>query len=187
MLRSNAIKRKVHLTQLYRLDFRPPDIILSEGFQGTSSLWMNNIYGSKTIFCAKSLVGVSRFFLESVMNVSCDGNLKRRGGLVTKKERALYPSEEKCFVYHIDSTGLQMVDVNEDLKGILQGRLQANSRLLNHVVKKQITKDDYDMDEIYINSLDKLESYHDKCARFTEEVIVRGPILPTRITLFQTL
>ena len=171
---------------VYRLDFRPPSYILKRGLVGAKKTWMNSVFGPNTVFTAKTLRGVSRFALESLFNEHVDGS-KRVGAL--KSSRHLYPNQE-CFVYKIDITGLEYVDVINDIQEFTT-TTPMTSKLYAYCIEKlkesltDPTQDD--MDDLYFNSLIKLIRYKNTIATHTEEVIVKGPIDRKRITLYQTL
>lgn len=181
-------KKNYHqnIDTLYRLDFSPPEVILSEGFKGTNSLWMNNIFGEHTVFASKSLRGISRFFLESVLNKHVDGS-NRSGALSSK--RALYPSGKKCYVYKINATALDVVDVAEDLKHVLSQR--DTSRLYLHnksaLYLKHNKNNEETLDDLYFYAAVRLNRYNHNLVTHTEEVIIRGPVSPKRITIYQSL
>ena len=170
----------------YRLDFRPPSNILRLGFPGARKTWMNSVFGEHTVFAAKTIRGVSRFALESLLNEHVDGS-KRPGAL--RSSRHLYPNQE-CFVYKIDIRGLEYIDVLTDIKEFTT-TTPDNSVLLHHNVMREGMKLDNptqdDLDDLCFNSLIKLIRYKNNIAKHTEEIIIKGPIDRRRITLYQTL
>ncbi|WP_199257256.1 hypothetical protein, partial [Pantoea sp. BAV 3049] len=175
---------------LYRLDYRSPDIILNQGFRGTNNLyWKNNIFGKNTVFTSKSLRGTSRFFLESVLNENVDGS-KTVGAL--SERRYLYPENKKVYVYKINAGSLKHVDVSEDLKDVIS---HPNSSEIYKFFRKNNpykgplnSHEDIMKNNQHYRDLAKLLDYYNKAlAYYTEEVIVKGPIMPEWITLYQTL
>ncbi len=164
----------------YRLDYRPPAIILSKGFEGTNTAWLNNIFDNHSVFASKSLRGISRFFLESVMNKNVDGS-DSPGAL--SSFRYLYPPEKKCYVYKINATSLETLDVAEDLRLVMSQR--ETSRLYLYKKSRLSSQDAEDLD-IHLDLAIRL-SHYSYIVKHTEEVIIRGPISPSRITLYQTL
>lgn len=181
-------KRNSHqnVKVFYRLDFRSPEIILAKGFKGTQTRWMNNVFGESSVFAAKSLRGVSRFFLESVMNKHVDGS-NRSGSLSSK--RYLYPDRKRCYVYKINATSLEFLDVADDLKHVM--RCHETSRLYNYNIKmfslNNVEGNETSLDDIHFDIALRLNRYNHNLVTHTEEVIIRGPISPKRITLYQTL
>lgn len=187
MLTQNAATGDV-LTTAYRLDFRPPDIVLHEGFQGTNNEWMNSIYGAHTVFASKSLRGTSRFFLESVLNKSASGN-GITGPLHNK--RYLYPASEKCYVYKVDVRGLEYVDVVTDLSvSTIYSSRRSESAI--YMLNKGKLDEKFlgkvpNIDSLYMDLMGRLVSYGSCVASRTEEILIRGPITPNKITLYQQL
>ncbi|WP_330444762.1 RHS repeat-associated core domain-containing protein (plasmid) [Pantoea agglomerans] len=174
----------------YRLDFRSPDVILKEGFKGTNNLgWMNNVFGEKTVFTSKSLKGTSRFFLESVLDENVDGS---RGVGALTNHRNLYPYDQKIYVYKVNHTNLDSIDVSKDLREVLSK--PGSSRLYRYRKSRHPyngplkSKEDFiSRDDHYFSLAVRLNNYNKKLAFYTDELIIRGPISPKRITLYQTL
>lgn len=176
-------KRKIVEKTLYRMDFRAPSIILSEGFAGTNNTWMNTIYGANTVFCARSLRGVSRFFLESVFNEAADGS-KAKGPLDSDMS-TIYKKPDNIYVYTIKSSGLESVDVIDDLSTQSKFGVNPHSKIMGYIEEQKNEGGVIGFDEEYWEK--KLRLYLNKCAIHTEEVIVKGPIAPKLITLYQTM
>lgn len=184
--RSKPVSRIVTKT-LWRLDFRSPSVIYYEGFTGSQNTWMNSIFGTRTIFCANSLRGLSRFYMESVMNKFADG---RSGSGPLASHSSLY-SKKHCYVYKIKSVGLESVDVSSDLDGVIRSSMAINSRLFNYcsgnIIEENKEKTEEELDDILFNERMKLNRYRHNCAEHTGEVIVKGPIDKRRIELYQIL
>lgn len=183
-------RKKVTEKVIYRMDFRPPATILQDGFAGTNNEWMNTVYGTSTVFCARTLRGISRFFLESALNMGASGidaAGKRPAGPLNSSMGSVYPTTpEKVYVYSIRAKGLEYIDVEEDLDTKIPGcAINPNSKILSYIEEKKNANGVIGFDEEYWET--KLRIYLNKCALHTEELIVKGPIEPARITLYQTL
>jgi len=182
---------KAHEPQhLYRLDYRPPDIILKEGFTGTNNhYWINDVFEGNTVFTSRSLRGTSRFFLESVLNESVSGS-KKTGALAGR--RSLYPAGQKVYVYKINAALLKCIDVCQDLEHVLTN--PSESKLYRYVEKAiplrnsdHTPRDQQELAEDYRQLVQRLDRYRKNMAFHTEEVIVKGPVPPGLITLYQVL
>lgn len=152
----------------YRLDFRPPTAILKNGFNGSNNDWMNQVYGNNTVYCAKSLRGVSRFFLESVLNEKADGS-KQKGPL-SDNMGTIYKQPDYVYVYMINVTGLEFIDVANDLTPLTPlsyKGVNPNSKLLKFQEDKKLARGELDFDEDYWNT--KLYYYLQDCATHTQK------------------
>ncbi|WP_271271033.1 hypothetical protein [Aliamphritea hakodatensis] len=182
--------KKVTEKVIYRLDFRPPATILKDGFAGTNNEWMNTVYGTSTVFCARTLRGISRFFLESALDMGAagiDAAGRRPPGPLSSSMGSVYPTTpEQVYVYCIRAKGLEYIDVQEDLEAKTTGYpINPDSKILSYIEEKKNANGVIGFDEEYWER--KLRIYLNKCALYTEELIVKGPIEPARITLYQTL
>jgi hypothetical protein len=183
--RFNPFHRFTPLHTAYRLDFREPDLILKNGFNGSNGEWPNRIFGDNTVFASKTLRGVSRFFLESVLNERVDGS-KQIGSL--QNFRDLYPSSKKCYVYKINTIGLEYVDLSKDLANL---RTDPNSSTLFKFLKSGLDKSYREVNpkpiEFYYEKLIISIMNYSKLVAHTEELIIEGPIQRERLSLYQTL
>ncbi|WP_299144141.1 hypothetical protein [uncultured Vibrio sp.] len=184
--RQKAIRYKQEIKTVYRLDFRPPSILLKEGILGSNKTWLNSVFGEKTIFTSKTLRGISRFALESLLNVHANGSGKV-GALSGYRE--LYPDKE-CFVYKINISGLDYIDVCSDIKDFVNTK-ESNSRLyeyrVNEIKQSNPSATADDIDDYNFTQLMQLIRYKNNVAVNTEEIILKGPVNPFRISLYQTL
>ncbi|WMJ01413.1 hypothetical protein RBU55_07630 [Pseudomonas chlororaphis subsp. aurantiaca] len=115
------------------------------------------------------------------MNENVDGS-KKAGAL--QKARDLYPTNKKVYVYKINVELLDCIDVSKDLNSILSQPTE--SRMYNYRKSKMQSLGIWDS-EMRKKTKEKLNTYNQRLVNHTEEVIVRGPIDPSRITLYQTL
>lgn len=202
--------RKTELrAKFYRLDFRPPSEIAKSGFQGTNSQWYNNVFGPNTVFASKSLKGISRFYLESVMNrpigrtlnpspsrlnLNVAGPSSSGGSCNTiphkvsplHGRRDLYPANKPCYVYEIEANLSDVIDVSKDLNDILNNT-NYRSILFHFRSKVQPRPLNHSLEEFYAGIRERLNQYNENFAKYTEEIIIFGPISKNKIKLYQTL
>ncbi|MGV3344353.1 hypothetical protein ACGVWS_00935 [Enterobacteriaceae bacterium LUAb1] len=185
LTRNYALRQQI--TTVYRLDFRPPSVILTQGIKGSNNVWINSVFGENTIFTSKSLRGISRFFLESVMNKHVDGS--GNTGLL-KSSRQHYPADKPCYIYKINIRLLDYIDVAKDLANVL---FKSESSHLYHYAKtipvsaSQYKDTEEDIDDHDFEIARRLNIYNKSIVTHTEEVIVRGPVHPSRISFYQQL
>lgn len=172
----------------YRMDFRPPAIILSEGFQGsTSPVWMNLLYGRHTVFCSRSLRGISRFACEALLQRNADGTPYEQEGGMFAGMAPYAPAD--AWVYRFCAEGLEYLDTLHDLgfRNTLPtpfAVIDPHSQLLRHVLSGQTAA----MQTQHLRQAkDRLAEYASDCAMHTEEILVKGPVAPQRIQLYQHL
>ncbi|OLQ79777.1 hypothetical protein BIT28_00540 [Photobacterium proteolyticum] len=152
---------------------------------------MNHLYGINTVFCAKTLRGVSRFFLESLLDRRADNKQYSDGtfakGPFKSDIDTIYKKPKEVYVYQVDIAGYEYTDVVKDLMPEVMKPKMINpgSRLLAFQENKRLNAGFLDFNEDYWYA--KLHYYLTDCAIHTEEIIVKGPIKPKRIKCFQTL
>lgn len=178
---------------VYRLDTRGPEIVLRDGITGSPNDWDNQIYGNNTVYTAKSVLGLISYAMERILG--------RSGERVEQPsyQHSIFPDDElfrdcPVYAYQIDIRKLEHIEVTTSL-GFTYPRLSANmhyesfDRWTDMNLKSPLIAE-------YLKAIHPSEryffcearaSYAMHCARYTEEVIVRGPIAPKRIRLYQTL
>lgn len=178
---------------VYRLETRGPEIILRDGITGSPNVWDNKIYGDNTVYTAKSVLGLISYAMERILG--------RSGERVEQPayEHSVFLDDElfrECpvYAYQIDIRKLKHIEVTTSL-GFSYPKLGANmhssgfDRWTDMNLKSPLIAE-------YLKTIHPSErylfckaraSYAMHCARYTEEVIVRGPIAPERIRLYQTL
>lgn len=180
---------------VYRLDTRPPSLILASGFAGTRGHDANRLYGPNTVYTSESVLGLISFALECLHG--------RSGERVELPLDAAPPMpwvsrSAIMYAYRIDIRGLEHVAAARSL-GFSYPRLNANMHFTNAENIRNLNGAspvvaafrgqaapladaalEYDV-------LEQAAMYGLDCARYTQEVIVRGPIGPERVTLYQIL
>lgn len=158
---------KTDIETVYRLDARPPSIILSRGFEGTSNVLPNKIFGDRTVFSSKDESG-SKFFYREVVKAYQDTRDPQIGG-------------RKLYLYKINSLGFPAVELKNSVQniGLDQFSFQLASR--NYVINSET--DQYVNFDAYIRAKDYLKLV----ARFNKEVQIAGPIPTHRIEFIKEM
>lgn len=116
------------------------------------------------------------------MNKKADGSA---GVGPLSRNRNLYPSAEKCYVYKIKATSLETIDVSKDVQRMLTN--YESSQLFLYQRGSYSARTSGPLDDLNCNIRLRLEHYNLACAQHTEEVIIHGPVPANKITLYQTL
>ncbi|MCI0152404.1 hypothetical protein KNO81_42175 [Paraburkholderia sediminicola] len=209
---SDGRYRRLGDVYFYRLDFRPPAIILRDGFSGsTDGSWMNLIYGTHTVFCSRSPRGVAGFACEALLHRNADGS--NSSGRSPLGKAPIYASSD-AYVYKFCADGLEYINVMHNIgyhnavrgAALSRGDVDAHSVMVQSILGQipapsdAALKWDYDPlpgDPAELEKLretDRLDSaktkawrYAQSAALYTEEMIVRGPVEPGRIGVYQYL
>jgi hypothetical protein len=176
---------------VYRLDKRHPEVIGRIGFEGTLGMNINKIYGSKSVFAAKTLSGVSNFAIETIIPSRLD--------LAEASEQmrsTLYPACQAYYIYKIDIKNIRYTDIAKTLgyDRLLMWEqpniyaMKSTSILIDTILDcMQNNSSDRPIGNLMGLSLDKAYDYYCGSARYTKEVILEGPIPPEKITHLYTI
>ncbi|KAB8033584.1 hypothetical protein [Fluviispira multicolorata] len=150
------IKFQTDIESTYRLDSRPPSIILTRGFEGANTALPNKIFGDNTVFSARDEDG-AKFFYREVVRAFRDTKDPQFGG-------------RKLYLYKINSQGFPAVDLQ---KASQEFGLEHFSR--------QISTRDYNVNSnskksIQFSAYIRAKKYLNLTARFNKEVQLSGPI-----------
>lgn len=182
---------------VYKLEQLSPSLVLTHGFSGSHSYSETpdtRIYGRYTIQAFRSVQGLISHGLECVNG--------RNGERV---ERPQYPAphvrvfpQDMLFAYRIDIDGLEYIEVTPHLgysyptlnhamhyaNGEDIRQLNFQSPLMSSFRGQPEPHRDMRREaKVYLQA----NRHVLRRARYTEEVVVRGPIAPERIELYQVL
>nr|WP_246883870.1 C80 family cysteine peptidase [Pseudomonas koreensis] len=201
--------RKLGENYLYRLDFRPPEVVLKEGFSG-STVWVNQLYGKNTVYSAHSVSGVSVFAEEALLARKPNG---AQGDPFPKQRDTLYAPKD-AYVYKFLADGLERTDVTKSLfpsavkkdGNVTLGAFNKDSPYFKYHLGFFPPPGDEQMQRIHLEmptDQQKLEQLrhetHERAVEeytrdyvlraplYTDEVIVKGPVDANRIKLYQHL
>lgn len=181
---------------VYKLDIRDPSVILKEGFFGGAISHPDpRIYGSQTIQACRSVLGLISFGLERINGRS--GERVERPQYHPPRLRPI--GNGVLYAYRIDIRGLEHIEVTPELGFSYPTTLNHAGHFSNGEDIRQLNycspliasfrgqRDPFrDMGreaKVYL----KAARHALRRARYIEEVVVRGPIVPGRIRLYQVL
>jgi hypothetical protein len=199
----------------YRLDFRSPEIIFNSGFTGTEPPgWNTAAYGFDTVFCSRSLKGIAAFGCEALLGLHADGrpgpgplsNSTCHPQATAYVYRFCADGLEHIDVRHdlglsaVTRENVEAVDyrternVNTDsilFKTFTRHAETVTDRTLNRVYgfvpknheQRLHLEEQYKTERARMHSLQYVKNY----AVHTEEVMIKGPVEPSRITLYSAL
>ena len=181
------------LERVYRLDTRDPKIILREGFVGTNDVWTNALYGHNTVFASRSVLGMFSYAMERILGRSGERVEDPWDKSAVFQAADLF-RDRPVFAYEIDIRKLEYVEVTTSL-GFSYPTLNADMHYENTERWQDVNLKSPAIAKFLPNIplSDRRDfcreraSYALQAARYTEEVVVRGPISPKRIRLYQTL